>query len=199
MEILRKSFGNAVTNCYVVKSKSSSIIIDPGEGAYKWAYENATNLAGIFLTHGHYDHVHDAKFFKDQNFKTYIHKLDSFMVENASVNMPNPFKPDFLVDDNGKFDVEGFGVKFHHFPGHSPGCCMLEVAYNDERVMFSGDFLFKGSVGRWDFIYSDANLMKESLKKALMIKENFILYPGHGFNTTFDDERETIEYFLGIL
>ncbi|QKF64863.1 MBL fold metallo-hydrolase [Campylobacter corcagiensis] len=196
---MKKAFGTAVTNCYIVKGKNSSIIIDPGVDAFNWAYENAINLAGVFLTHGHWDHAYCAKFFSDKGYSVYIHRDDSFMVENASSMMPNAFKPEILTSDASEFKVGEFGVKFHHFPGHTPGCCMLEVSCEDEKFMFSGDFLFKGSVGRWDFPYSDADKMRKSLQKALKIKENFTLYPGHGFYTTFEDERATIEYFLRVI
>lgn len=199
MEIIKKAFGVAVTNCYVLKAKNSSIVIDPGQGAFDWAYENASNLAGVFLTHGHWDHAYSAKFFSDKGHNVYIHKDDSFMVENAYDMMPNAFKPEILANDFDEFRVGDFSIKFHHFPGHTPGCSMLEVASGTHRVMFSGDFLFKGSVGRWDFAYSNGHDMKQSLQKAAKIKENFTLYPGHGFYTTLFDEKATIEYFLRII
>ncbi|NLY03982.1 MAG: MBL fold metallo-hydrolase [Campylobacter sp.] len=205
MEILRKHFGRAVTNCYVVVGKSGengtqSIIIDPGEGAYKWAVENAVNLQGVFLTHGHYDHVYDAKFFA-QKSEIYIHEDDEFMLISDPFGiMPNTFNSSKLAKDGDEFKVGGFSVKFHHFPGHTPGCCMLEVNFQGSKsVIFSGDFLFEGSIGRYDFPFSDAGDMKESLEKALKIKNEYEIYPGHGRSSTLQSEKDTIEYFLGIL
>ena len=63
-------------------------------------------------------------------------------------------------------------------------------------TVFSGDVLFKGSIGRYDFPYSNADDMKNSLLKILQIKENFEIYPGHGQKSNLNDERKTIEYFL---
>ena len=69
--------------------------------------------------------------------------------------MKNTFKPDVLTQGDESFVIDDFSIKFHHFPGHTPGCSMIEV----NGVIFSGDFLFRGSIGRWDFPYSDKNEM----------------------------------------
>ena len=71
---------------------------------------------------------------------------------------------------------------------------MIEII--GEGVMFSGDFLFYRSIGRWDFPYSDATLMKQSLEKILNYKENYKILPGHGEHTFLKDEQEHLPTWL---
>ena len=79
-----------------------------------------------------------------------------------------------------------------HFPGHTPGCCMVRV----DAVIFSGDFLFKGSIGRYDFLFSDAEDMRQSLLKCKKMQGDFTLYPGHGEKTTLKAEQANLDFWL---
>ena len=72
---------------------------------------------------------------------------------------------------------------------------MIEI----EDVMFSGDFLFKGSIGRWDFPFSDKNEMLASLEKCKNLKGDFALYPGHGESSTLEAEQNNINYWIDIV
>ena len=198
MKILKKEFGMAVTNCYILDSGNEQIVIDPGEGAYEWVMENTTNLKAVFNTHGHYDHVFDNYKFNEIGAEIYIHVSDAFLLDkNLAMMLKQSSKADVLAKDGDEFEVGKFRVKFHHFPGHTPGCCMLEVACDGEKVMFSGDFLFKDTIGRFDFPYSNADDMRESLLKIAKFKDEFTLYPGHSGSTTLQTELKNIEYYLG--
>ncbi|NLK66278.1 MAG: MBL fold metallo-hydrolase [Campylobacteraceae bacterium] len=198
MRILRKEFGRAVTNCYILDSGDEQIVIDPGEGASEWIVKNTTNLKAVFNTHGHYDHVFDNYKFNELGVKIYIHESDAFLLDkNLAVMLKEGSKADVLAKDGDEFKVGKFRVKFHHFPGHTPGCCMLEVKCGDEKAMFSGDFLFKDTIGRFDFPYSNANDMRASLLKVAKFKDEIKVYPGHGGSTTLQTELKNIEYYLG--
>ena len=109
--------------------------------------------------------------------------------------MKNTFVPDVLVQGNESFAVGDFSFKFRHFPGHTPGCSMIEI----EDAMFSGDFLFKGSIGRWDFPYSDKNEMLKSLEKCKNLKGDFALYPGHGESSTLKAEQQELDRWVDIV
>ena len=106
-----------------------------------------------------------------------------------------PSTPDIEVDGDQTLTISGIEVKFHHFPGHCPGCSMIEIGY----VIFSGDFLFEGSIGRWDFPYSDVESMRESLKKFAGWSIDKPLYPGHGNPTSVKAEQRNIDYWLRIV
>ncbi|MCG3716982.1 MBL fold metallo-hydrolase, partial [Aliarcobacter butzleri] len=105
-----------------------------------------------------------------------------------NMGMP-PSYADVLVNPDEEIELEGIKVKFHHFPGHTPGCSVIEI----ENSLFSGDFIFKGTIGRFDFPNSDAKLMKQSINKILTWKNNFHVYPGHGDKTTLQNEIETLK------
>lgn len=86
-------------------------------------------------------------------------------------------------------------VKVWHFAGHTPGSCVIEI----ENVLFSGDFLFKGAIGRYDFPFSSREAMRVSLEKIKRFYAkfgDFKLLPGHGESSTLSDEMESVEYYL---
>ncbi len=99
-----------------------------------------------------------------------------------------PSIPDVEVDGNQKFNIDGIDVEFLHYPGHTPGCSAILI----EDIMFSGDFIFKDSIGRVDFPFSNPNDMKESIKRFLELEKNYEVYPGHGEKTdVFSEQKST--------
>ena len=196
MEILSKPCGDFMTNCYIIKGNSGQIVIDPGVGSASWLGENTDKILAVFNTHGHFDHTFDNEILQILGEKIYIHEKDAFFLEKDPFGyLSNSLKADILIKDESEFCLgknDEFKIKFLHFPGHTPGSCMIEI----NGTIFSGDVLFKGSIGRYDFPYSNADDMKNSLLRILQIKENFEIYPGHGEKTNLKDERKNIEYFL---
>ena len=195
MQILKQACGDYGTNCYIVSNDREEVIIDPGFNALKFIKENTKNPIAILNTHGHYDHVWDnEKVKKEFNIPIYIHKNDEFLLKDPFNQGFIHSKGDVLIDNENEIKINDFIFKFHFFPGHTPGCCMIELV--GENLMFSGDFLFLRSIGRWDFPFSDANLMKESLKKAISYKEDYKLLPGHGDETTLKEEQVHLPSWL---
>ena len=194
---MHKSFGDFGTNCYIVTKNGSSLVIDPGDGAKKWVLQNAQNLKAILCTHGHFDHIYDVSELKNElKIPVYINKFDAFMCESDIFGyMKNTFVPDVLAQGDESFVVDDFSFKFHQFPGHTPGCSMIEI----DDAIFSGDFLFKGSIGRWDFPFSDKNEMLESLEKCKNLKGDFVLYPGHGESSTLKAEQQELDRWVKIV
>ena len=197
MEILKQPMGPYQTNCYIAKIDGKDFIIDPGVGATQWVLKNVTNPIAILNTHGHFDHVwsnHELQ--TTLNIPLYTPQGDVFLLQSSDW-MPDlpPSFPDIEVVGDEIFDFDGVTVKFHHFPGHCPGCSMIEI----EDVMFSGDFLFHDSIGRYDFPYSSPQDMKNSLMKMSSMKENKTLYPGHGNSTSLFHEQHNVGYWLDRL
>lgn len=185
------------TNCYIVTVEGKDIIIDPGVGATQWVLCNIQNPIAILNTHGHFDHVwSNGELQTKLKIPLYIPKDDAFMLQNDPFNQGTPSsKADILVDGDEEFDIKGIKVKYRHFAGHTPGNSIIEIG----DIWLSGDFLFDGSIGRWDFPYSSGEDMIKSLEKAMKIEENFTLYPGHGVSTTLKKEQRIMPQWINYL
>jgi glyoxylase-like metal-dependent hydrolase (beta-lactamase superfamily II) len=198
MQIKIQPMGTHQTNCYIVTTTvdgtDRDIIVDPGVGATKWVVESCSNPIAILNTHGHFDHVWSNAEIKELlKIPIYVPKEDAFMLENDPFSQGTPpSKPDYLVDGDELLDIDGIKIKFRHFAGHTPGCSIIEMG----DVWFSGDFLFQRSIGRWDFPYSSAKDMIESLQRASKIDGDYTLYPGHGLSTTLKIEQKYMPYWI---
>lgn len=194
------------TNCYFVYRDGLGVIIDPG-GDCEIIYDKLKNLNSVkFLyvinTHGHSDHTFCNKFLKENfNLKILIHEKDSIFLTFNSINKvyePNfeEVEPDILLKDNDIIDLNLFKMRVFHTPGHTPGSIMLIC----ENIIFSGDTIFKGSIGRTDFEFGNSKKMKESLIKILTeLKEDYTIYPGHGEKTTLNSEKDNLKFYLEFL
>ncbi len=193
MEILVKPCGEFQTNCYIIDKK---IIIDPGVGAFEFVKKNVDTPIAIINTHGHFDHIWDDKKIKEYfDIPIYIHKEDSFFLENDPFGYnPPKVKPDVLLKE-GDYKIGDYEVKIRHFPGHTPGSISVEVGEN----IFSGDFIFDESIGRVDFPFSDAKAMKNSIKKFLKIPYDKKIFPGHGAMTTIKKAQKFLPSCLEYL
>lgn len=194
MEIKIQPMGATQTNCYIVTKEGKDLIIDPGMGATQWVQENVTNPVAILNTHGHFDHVWSNHALKEAlQVPLYCPKGDIFMLSKCPLGQQVPVsKADYSVVGDETIEIQGIRVKFRHFPGHTPGCSIIEI----DDVWFSGDFLFLQSIGRWDFPFSSGEEMVKSLEKALKIKEDYTLYPGHGLSTTLKAEQKVMPFWI---
>lgn len=187
MDIKVQPMGDYQTNCYIVTIDDKDIIIDPGVDALRWIKQHVTNPIAILNTHGHFDHVWSNKAVQEEyNLKIYTPLGDKDMLLQDPYGMGmTPSTPDVLIQPDEEIELEGIKIKFHHFPGHTQGCSAIQI----NEHLFTGDFIFKGTIGRFDFPMSDANQMKSSINKILAWGDtNFHIYPGHGEKTTLINE-----------
>jgi glyoxylase-like metal-dependent hydrolase (beta-lactamase superfamily II) len=170
------------------------VIIDPGMGATDWVMANVTNPIAILNTHGHFDHVWSNQELKEKlKVKIYAPKADAFMLSDDPFSQGTPpSEADIIIDSDKEFDIDGFKFSYLHFPGHTPGCSAILI----KDSLFSGDFIFKNSIGRVDFPFSSPEDMKESIHKFLYVRENWDVYPGHGGSTTVFAEQKTLPMWL---
>ncbi|MCI0501546.1 MAG: MBL fold metallo-hydrolase [Epsilonproteobacteria bacterium] len=197
MKIKSKPMGDYGTNCYIVEINEKQIIIDPGVDAFSWIKENAKKPVAILNTHGHFDHIWSnseiAKFF---NIPIYCPRGDVFMLQNDPFSYGVPkSKANFEVKPNEVIKLLDTNITFHHFPGHTPGCSAIEIGDN----LFSGDFIFNGSIGRVDFPFSSKEDMKKSLQRVLSFTKNYTIYPGHGGQTSLNNEKRSLKAWLNYL
>jgi len=197
MDIKQKACGMYMTNCYIVEVDGKEFIIDPGVDAASWVKESVENPVAILNTHGHFDHVWSNQELKEYfDIPIYAPKDDVFMLASDPFSQGTPpSSADFEIVGDENIEVSGINIKYLFFPGHTPGCSAILI----KDAFFSGDFIFKNSIGRVDFPYSNPDEMKKSIKKFLKIKENYKIFPGHGESTTVLDEQKTLPAWLDYL
>lgn len=197
--------GPVQTNCYfaINEETKDALIIDPGACAKQLAErvrkEELRPLA-VLLTHGHFDHAEGAQEFADEfDINIYIHEDDRETLENPNLNVSwmlgegEVYHADVFLKDEQELELAGFHIRVLHTPGHTPGGCCYYFPYED--VVFSGDTLFCGSVGRTDFERGDMSVLIRSIReKLLVLPENTAVYSGHGDATTIADERVNNPY-----
>jgi hydroxyacylglutathione hydrolase len=184
--------GSLSTNCYVVSSRSTkdAIIIDPGldvifeaDQIFNYVAKAGLKVKLIVNTHGHSDHTNgDAIFQEKYNVPICIHRLDaaSFAVlENVN------FSPIVLLEEDSLVNFGNDSLKVMHTPGHTPGSiCLLGT-----RLVFTGDTLFAGGIGRTDFPGGSGSDMQLSLQKLQGLPDYFLIYPGHGPTSIIGEEK----------
>lgn len=200
MRITGFAAGPFQTNCYVVANGDGAIVIDPGLGAHdvvaRLADEKGFTVEAVVLTHGHIDHIRDAAAF---GVETFVHPADAFMLlrgdgvseqarELHDASGMQPIDNPTPLADGQVLTVAGLQLRVVHAPGHSPGCVMLV----GDGVVFSGDVLFRGAIGRTDLPDSDPAQMHESLRGPVWeLADELQVLPGHGAATTVAHERAT--------
>jgi glyoxylase-like metal-dependent hydrolase (beta-lactamase superfamily II) len=207
MVIKRLVVGLLQVNCFIVfdENTKEAVIIDPGGGSreiLKFLEKNSLQTKYIINTHGHLDHTFENKKIKEvTNCKILIHKLDADMLtspsKNFSLMMGIIFKSppaDRLLEEGDIIKVGNFTLKVLHTPGHTPGGISLVC----DKVVFVGDTLFAGSVGRTDLPGgSMEELIKGIREKLLVLPDETIVYPGHGPSTTIGKEKNTNPFITG--
>lgn len=204
MEIECIKAGPVQSNCYVVNTDKVQIIVDPCVfcDELKAQLDRYKNLPKfILLTHRHFDHVGAAADIKENyNAKIVIHKIDEKGLWDTSFSLADKFgfyhkptKADVLVEHGDTVLCGDLKVKVLHTPGHTSG----SVCYVIDRIIFTGDTLFCGTIGRYDFESGDFKTLINSIKMLVQLDGDYDLYPGHMDYTTLQYERENNPYIVG--
>ena len=168
MDVDKVEVGIYKTNCYILKKNNHVIVIDPGDEYHKILNKIGNcKVIAILITHNHFDHVG---------------ALNNFINDYPDIKV---YKYDNLKEKEYAFGDFKFRVLYTL--GHTDDS--VSYYFFEDNVMFTGDFIFKESIGRCDFENSDISEMKKSILKIKKYKKNIILYPGHGDKTTLNSER----------
>jgi len=187
-------------NCYLVGNDESYIIIDP---IIKYSVMNSLckgKIKAVLITHGHFDHFEELEsYLENSDVKIYGHKNAKEKLENPVKNCSRLLNRNLSIKcgerfteikDNDELVFGDIKVRVMETKGHTD-CC---VTYIIEDNMFTGDFIFKGSIGRTDLYSGNNNVMKDNLEKFKLIKNDYVIYPGHGDSTTIKNELESNMY-----
>jgi len=193
-------------NCYIVGCRKTyqGVVIDPGDEIERIlgvVDSKKFDIKYILLTHAHLDHVKELKHIKKElNVPVYMHKADQFLIDNlpaqaAAFGLTTSGIPgiDAYIDEKDTINFGGIHFDILHTPGHSPG----SVSFVTDGVVFVGDVLFSGSIGRTDLPGGDYNTLITSIKEKLIpLGDEMMVYSGHGPPTTIGQERETNPFLI---
>lgn len=215
MLIAGRSLWLAETNCWVVAPAAGGpgVVIDAPpdpEGVAQLLAEYQVTPVALLLTHGHVDHSGGAGVVvAEHGIEAYVHPDDDFLTLDPLTQMrmlfgmvpPGNYSPPanrISLGDGQVLGLAGLDLEVVHTPGHTPGhCCFLLRA---EGVLFSGDHLFAGSIGRTDLPGGNYDTLMESMKsKVLPLDDDVQVYPGHGPATTLARERRTNPFLQELI
>ena len=195
MEITVLTLGDYMTNCYILRQEGSNrcLIVDPGYEAariLKVLEEKHLEPEAIALTHGHFDHVGAVQdIAAETDCEVYISAADLSlppMITNGRLFYTHTYPA------SGTLTLAGLSIRILPTPGHTPGSVCLLAG----DTIFSGDTLFRGSCGRTDFPGGSWEQMRSSLKTLAGLPGDYRVLPGHGEETTLEQER-THNPYLG--
>lgn len=174
MEIKCVVTGFLDENCYLIIKDGTCLVVDPGDDFHKIKDEIGDNkILGVLITHSHADHIGALR-----NFLT-----------KRSIKI---FKRSNLEEK--EYTIGDFKFKCIYTPGHSKDS--VTFYFEEEKIMFIGDFIFKDSIGRCDLPGGSELEMKESINKILEYSDDIKLYPGHYQETTLGEEKANIQFLI---
>ncbi|MGI6712938.1 MAG: MBL fold metallo-hydrolase [Bacillota bacterium] len=194
------------TNCYIVACSNTkeAAVIDPGDEAQrimKTVKENGLSVSVIINTHGHWDHVGgNNELFQLTGVPVLIHEKDASFLAEEKLNLgtfigkkSSSHMADQLLKEGDQVKVGNLSFSILHTPGHTPG----GISIVGKNVVFVGDTLFAGSIGRTDLPGGGFDILIRSIKdKLFSLDDSYIVYPGHGPSTTIGWERKNNPFLI---
>ena len=194
MKIDSLVLGSFAANCYLLWKNQHVLIVDPGSKSpkvQKLIYEQRGFVDGIYLTHGHFDHIAGVDSLANYyNCSVYMNPLDIPLLANPYLNVSAGMEHEVIVRSEiialqpGINQIGEFAFELIDAPGHSEGSSIMLWEGN----MICGDVLFQGSIGRTDLFTGSNTKMIQTLEKIKQLEPNLKVYPGHGPTTTLQEE-----------
>jgi hydroxyacylglutathione hydrolase len=193
------------TNCWLLAldGLEDALVIDPGfapQQVHALLRAAGKRPVAALATHGHVDHVGSARAFCGDALPFYIHKDDEqALVDPEAWGSGFPTPADAPLDlrtfvDGDVLELAGMVLEVVHTPGHTPGSSCFRLPHE----LFSGDLVFRGSIGRYDFPNSSEGDMVASLRRFLALPDELDVHAGHGPSTTVGHERRTNPFLIQL-
>lgn len=186
-------------NSYILHDHDHVLFVDPGRYAdylIQHVNEDSEQVDGIVLTHGHEDHTGAVDDLAEHyHCPVYLHPLDRILVTPGKGNPYGYAAPVYseITDlKEGKMQIGTFPLEIIHTPGHTKGSVIIRY----RNVLFTGDTLFAGDIGRTDLFGGSESEMSESLKKISQLPNDLRVLPGHGPSSTIGQEKQTNYYLI---
>ncbi|MEA3507316.1 MAG: MBL fold metallo-hydrolase [Synergistota bacterium] len=210
LSVKRFPLGMLWTNAWLLCADGHCVLVDPGGDPLevrRWLESHGLFLDGVFLTHGHADHIAGLEAIRDMaTGGAAIHAEDASMLLNpeenlsASMGAPCTCRPaERILSDGDVLKDVGLTWEVIHTPGHTPGSVCFMVSSGEDRVLVSGDTLFAGSIGRTDLPGGSDRCMRMSLDRIARLEPPMRVLPGHGPETTLENERRSNPFWPGEL
>lgn len=206
MNIKRMSLGPLGTNCYIVYKGNDALIIDPGgdeREVITFLDEHQLKPLAILLTHAHFDHIGAVDALRHfYHIDVYLGQDEEDWLENPLLNRSTLMgkeisteSPEHLLTPD-KLNIGDFSIDVLHTPGHSPGSSSF--VFKNAHFVVSGDVLFRHGVGRTDLPGGSFPQLKDSILNQLYhLPDDYIVYPGHGPETTIAEEKQNNPFVPG--
>jgi hydroxyacylglutathione hydrolase len=185
------------------QGRQDAVVVDPGfdtQSILELLTRHRRRPAAILNTHGHADHIAGNAAMKEAfpDAPLIIGRNEAFLLRDSEANLSAPFglpiaspEADRLVDDGETIELAGFRFEIREIPGHSPGSVVFVCNDFDPALVFGGDVLFAGAIGRTDMGGSMPQLLQGIRAKLFPLPDNTVIYPGHGPATTIGAEKRS--------
>lgn len=207
LQIASFALGDWMTNCYVlhVAGSTNCWIVDAGfkpEPLIEYVRQHKLEPTQVLLTHGHVDHIASLSAMRAfwPGVSILIHESEKAFLTEPMLNLSSALDQALIapeatatLDPAQRLTLDGYEFEVRHTPGHSPGG--VSLYQEQEQIVFVGDALFAGSVGRHDFPSSNGPLLFESIRSQLLsLPDDTKVMSGHGPDTTIGEERRHNPY-----
>lgn len=185
-------------NSFLLDCNGKVVLIDAPAGVNRvtsYLDQNDLKLDYVLITHAHFDHILGANELVAAGYINEIYvspnEIEMFTDNSEAGNLGGKYGLDIKFDGQirslEELDTASLGLEIAYIEGHSIQSAVF--IFNDEKIIFSGDTLFKDSIGRSDFSYGNYELLKDGINQKIMNKEDYKVYPGHGFATSTSLEK----------
>lgn len=188
-------------NMYILSEDNKCFVVDPGaqsDDICEYIKNRNLEIQFILITHGHFDHIFAAEELKNKlNTVIYAPEKEKDLLEDPEKNYtrkvgnPITLKADYYVKEGDTIEFNDSKISVLETPGHTYG----SSCYIYKDVMFSGDMLFKNSIGRYDLPTASFEDIQNSVEKLKLLNNDIKVYPGHGPETNIGDEKKYNPYF----